>query len=75
MTKHNPVLDNPNESPGGSRLQGAVRAIMEDPDTRKRYPDGMNAVMMREELGDLFPLCTVIDIADEFQAIYGRPRP
>lgn len=57
-------------------LREAVRAIMDDHDIQQDFPDGMSAVdvltEMRERNPDAFPLCTVIDVADELRAIYGR---
>lgn len=37
-----------------------------------KYPDGMSATDIRAEL-EGFDLCTVIDVADAMQELYGPP--
>lgn len=58
-----------------SPLSDAVREVMQDPEMQRKYPQGLNAVDVLTEIRarepGAFPLCTVIDVADELQSIYG----
>ena len=59
-------------------LLDACREVMDDPAIQSHYPDGLSSVdvlmeIRRKHPGG-FPLCTVIDVADEMRAFYGRGR-
>lgn len=57
-------------------LMEACREVMADPAMRSRYPEGL---MARDILGeirakhgdDAFALCSIIDVCDEMQKLYG----
>lgn len=57
-------------------LLDACREVMGDQSVTSRYPDGLNAVDVFEEIRKrrpgAFPLCTVLDVADEMRSFYGR---
>lgn len=58
-------------------LNDAVREIMNDRAIDPKYTKGMTPGEVLTEIRvkhgeDAFSLCTVIDVADELQAIYGR---
>jgi hypothetical protein len=58
-------------------LLDACREVMRDKAVTARYPRGLNAgdvlTEIRAKHADAFPLCTVIDVADEMRSFYGRP--
>lgn len=58
-------------------LLDACREVMSDPGVRTRYPDGLAPrdilTEIRVKHPGAFPLCSVIDVADEMRAFYGKP--
>lgn len=57
----------------------ACREVMRDEAVTARYPKGLNSADVLKEIrakhgDDAFPLCTVIDVADEMRAFFGRGR-
>lgn len=59
-------------------LLDACREVMNDPDTKRYYPDGVAPLDILKEIRarhgqDAFEFCTVIDVADEMRAFYGTP--
>lgn len=56
-------------------LLEAVRQVMNDKAIRAKYPAGLSSVDVLREIrikfgADVYPYCTVIDIADELRRIY-----
>lgn len=62
---------------GRNPLQDACIEIMKDPEVHNRYPLGLSAhdvlMELREREPGAFPLCSVIDVADELRDYYGAP--
>jgi len=62
---------------GRNPLQEACIEVMCDPDAHKRFPRGLSALDVLTELRErepgAFPLCSVIDVADELRDYYGAP--
>ncbi len=61
-------------------LSDAIREVMRDDGTRFKYPEGMTAVDVLDEIRlkfgpDVFPLCTWLDVHDDITAMYGPGRP
>lgn len=58
-------------------LLDVCREVMNDASLRPKYPKGMTAVDVLEEIRardpEAFPLCTWLDVHDEMSAFYGRP--
>lgn len=60
-------------------LLDACWEVMNDPEITARYPKGIAAVEVLEEIRkkrgpDAFPLCTWLDVYDEMKKLYGAPR-
>ena len=60
-------------------LLDACREVMRDESVTARYPRGLNAADVLTEIrrkhgNDAFPLCTVLDVADEMRAFFGPGR-
>jgi hypothetical protein len=58
-------------------LLDACRSVMRD-DHGDKYPDGLDSADVLAEIrakfgADAFPLCTVIDVANEMRAFFGVP--
>lgn len=57
-------------------LRDACAEVMGDPEVRKKYPDGLTSVQIREEIEIKhpggFPFATWLDVHDEMTAIYGK---
>lgn len=59
-------------------LLDAVRDVMSDKSVTSQYPkEGLNAADVLKEIrikygDDAFPYVSVIDVADELQAFYGK---
>lgn len=58
-------------------LLDACREVMRDPSIKAKYPEGLLSYDVLAEIrmrhgDDAFPLCTVIDVANEMRAFFGR---
>lgn len=56
-------------------LLDACREVMADPDTKRYYPDGLNAAEILLEIrsrhgDDAFPLVSILDVCDEMRKLY-----
>jgi hypothetical protein len=57
-------------------LLDACREVMSDAVVTAKYPEGLSSVDVLTEIRakhgpTAFPLCTVIDVADEMRSFYG----
>ena len=59
-------------------LRDAVQEVMQDPEVRGRYPQGLTGsevlIEIRKKHPGGFPLCSPLDVIDELRILYGERR-
>lgn len=59
-------------------LRDACQEVMADHEVMKKYPNGVSSADVLNEIrvkhgDDAFYLCTILDVHDEMEALYGKP--